>query len=82
MSLKVIAMHLSKWHESEQKKAPLSWKTTLSLTCLCLTRNNCEPRLFDNTAGDQRSGLVPEEVFPFSIGLLNVPEGNILINMA
>lgn len=58
-------------------------KTIFSLTSLRFRKSNCKLGLFDNTAGDQKSGLPPEEAFSFfPIGLLNVPEGNILLNMA
>lgn len=56
-------------------------REAIQLTSLCLEWRNCSPRLFDDTAGDQRNGMKPGEVFFFSssssIGLLNVPEGDI-----
>lgn len=38
-------------------------KPIFSLTFLHLRKSNCKLGLFDNTAGDQKSGLPPKEVF-------------------
>lgn len=49
----------------EEEKSSSALKTIFSLTSLRLRKSNCKLELFDNTAGDQKSGLPPEEVFSF-----------------
>lgn len=64
------------------EKSSSALKTIFYMTSLRLKKSNCRLGLFDNTAGDQKSGFLPEDMVFFSSELLNAPRGNIQLKMA
>lgn len=88
LAIKVFQRWAHQCHESglDMQRSSSAFKTIFSLTAWSFRKTNSRLGLFDKTAGDQKSRLLPEEVFLYFSGIVkllkSVPEGNILLKLS